>query len=291
MRALGIDVPAGLLEQWRAWFAPDPQPFLLDAELAQRLGIEHSVAPMPDELRDTFEVYALDDGVGVGWLDEGAFMGYPREDRAALVRSQVFRERSMVPTVQSCPGHLRARAKAQADGHRFVWWPSLLDRHDDILQTYVEEGRRVSRHDDVPSAVWDRIERRLPGARALAGTFPASSGPNCFGTVMAAAGADGAADVWMLREPFEEWLTAATRPGGEDHGIGTVLVWRSPDGLVQHAAITLGDRWALHKPSQGWMSPRKVLSVADVKLSARATGRRLERHQLTISTNVSAHHS
>ncbi len=274
MHALGIDVPDGLVVHWRAWFAPDPQPFLLDAKLARHLGIERTVAPLPDELRDTFEVYALDDGVGVGWLDEAAFMGYPREDRAALVRSQVRRERSLVPTVRSCPGHVRARARAQADGHRFVWWPTLLDRHDDVLLAYVEEGRRASRHDDVPSAVWDRIEGRLPGARGLAGTFPALSGPNCFGTVMAAAGTEGAADIWMLREPFEEWLTASTQPGGDDNDSGTVLVWRSPDGLVQHAAITLGDGWALHKPSQGWMSPRKVLGLADVKRSARAPGRR-----------------
>ncbi len=280
MRALGIDVPDDLLEQWRTWFAPDPHPFLLVEELAQRLGIERSVAPLPDELRDTFEIYAFDDGVGVGWLDEATFTGYPREDRAALVRSQVSLERSVVPTVRSSPGHLRALARAQADGHRFVWWPDLLDGQDDVLKAYVEEGRRPSRHDDVSSSAWERIEARVPGARSLAGTFPASSGPNCFGTVMAAAGTEGAADLWMLREPFEEWLTAATQPGGDDNAIGTVLVWRSPDGLVQHAAITLGDGWALHKPSQGWMSPRKVLTVADVKLSARATGRRLERHHL-----------
>ena len=282
MRALGIDIPDDLVARWRTWFAPDPQPFLLDADLAQRLGIERSHTPLPGELRDTFEVYAFEDGVGVGWLDEAAFMGYPREERAALVRSQVVRERSVVPTVRSCPGHLRSRARAQADGHRFVWWPSLLDGHDDVLLTYVEEGRRASRHDDVPSVVWDRIETHLPGARGLAGTFPASSGPNCFGTVMAAAGTDGVADLWMLREPFEEWLTSTTRPGGDDNDIGTVLVWRSPDGLVQHAAVTLGDGWALHKPSQGWMSPRKVLTVADVKLSARETGRRLERHHLEL---------
>ena len=101
----------------------------------------------------------------------------------------------------------------------------------------------------------------LPGARRIAGSFATTSGPNCFGTVMAAAGVVDADTVWMQREPFERWLSEKTRPNGDDAAPGTVLVWRSPDGLVQHAAVTLGDGWVLHKPSQGWMSPNKVLTT------------------------------
>lgn len=71
-----------------------------------------------------------------------------------------------------------------------------------------------------------------------------------------------------------------TRPGGRDDVAGTVLVWRSPDGLVQHAAVTLGGGWALHKPSQGWMSPTKVLTVDECKASSRAVARRLERRTI-----------
>lgn len=127
---------------------------------------------------------------------------------------------------------------------------------------------------------WSRLGHALPGARRAAGTFPGRSGPNCFGTVMAAAGVPGAAEVWMLREPFEDWLAAATRRGGTDDVPGTVLVWRSPDGMVQHAAITIGDGFAVHKPSQGWQSPTKVLTTTDAKLSSRARGRRLSRHAL-----------
>jgi len=59
-----------------------------------------------------------------------------------------------------------------------------------------------------------------------------------------------------------------------------VLVWRSLDGAAQHAAMTLGGGFALHKPSQGWMSPTKVLVVPEVKASARAVGRRLMRYRL-----------
>lgn len=97
---------------------------------------------------------------------------------------------------------------------------------------------------------------------------------------MSAAGIVGAAEEWMQRETFESWLAERTSAGGEDDAPGTVLVWRSPDGLAQHTAVTLGDGWALHKPSQGWMSPTKVLAVPEVKSSARASRRRLTRRRL-----------
>lgn len=38
---------------------------------------------------------------------------------------------------------------------------------------------------------------------------------------MAGAGVPESADVWMLREPFELWLTTATQPGGDDEEPGT----------------------------------------------------------------------
>jgi len=62
-----------------------------------------------------------------------------------------------------------------------------------------------------------------------------------------------------------------------------VLIWRSPGGLAQHAAVPIGGGYALHKPSQGWMSPRKVLTVQEVIASARQPGRRITRYTLTIS--------
>jgi hypothetical protein len=119
----------------------------------------------------------------------------------------------------------------------------------------------------------------------LAGRFPARGGPNCFGTVMAAAGVPGADKVWMQREPFEEWLKGHVEPGGRDGDVGTLFVWRAPDEAVQHAAVTLGGGFALHKPSQGWMSPTKVLSVAEVKATARGVGRRLHRYRLARSNS------
>ncbi len=99
---------------------------------------------------------------------------------------------------------------------------------------------------------------------------------------MAAAGVPDAEGRWMLREPFEEWLSRATAPGGVDADPGTVLVWRDAEGQVVHAAVTIGDGWALHEPSQGWMTPRKVLTVAEVKARARRRGARLSRHTIRV---------
>jgi len=278
MKTLEITVSAALLTRWAGWFAPDPQPFLVpvDSELAA-LGEEFEPRAYP-ELRDTFEIYSVPDDLVCRSVTAGEFAALPRDIRARLVRGQHTAGRALVPSVRAWPALEMAK---QADGHRFVWWPALLaGRESEILFPYVMQGRRPSRHAEVPESVWGAASALLPRARALGGTFPPGSGPNCFGTVMGAAGVPGAADIWMQREPFEAWLAAATRPGGDDDAPGTVLLWRGAAGAVDHAAITLGDGWALHKPSQGWMSPTKVLAVRDVKLSARSPGRHLERHRL-----------
>ena len=279
VRVLGIDVPEDVVARWVTWFAPDPQPFLVD--VGDDLGASDAV--LAPEVRDTFEVYAVPDGLRLAWLTEAAFAELPRAVRAEVVRAQVRHERGLVPTVRGWGSLVGDAARGQADGHRFVWWPSLLAGHERrVLTDYVNDGRRTSQHQRVPVSVWRACERLLPDARRLAGTFPASSGPNCFGAVMAAAGVEGAAAVWMQREPFEDWLTRSTVPGGTDSEAGTVLVWRSPDGAVQHAAVTIGAGWVLHKPSQGWMSPTKVLAARDVFASARSHGRRVSRRRIVL---------
>ena len=62
--------------------------------------------------------------------------------------------------------------------------------------------------------------------------------------------------------------------------------WLAPDEQPffltkkQAAEITLGDGWMLHKPSQSWMSPRKVRTVGEVKRSTRTAGWRLQRRSV-----------
>ena len=281
VRALNIAVPEDLFKRWLGWFAPDPQPFLADAELAALKRERTGGLPLDAELRDTYGLYELPGAVRLVWFSEAQFMALPKPGRSALVQAQRTFHRELVPSVRSWRFLIGQTIRQQADGHRFVWWRSLLDGcARRILRDYIEEGRRPSRHDEVPAQVWDSATQILPGARRLAGTFAGGSGPNCFGTVMAAAGVNGADTVWMQRGPFERWLSEMTRPGGDDAHAGTVLVWRSPDGLVQHAAVTIGEGWVLHKPSQGWMSPNKILTSHEAKLSARSFGRRLSRHRL-----------
>jgi hypothetical protein len=276
---LGIEVSAELRRRWERWFAPRVQPFLVDEATARWSGgVERE---LPPELRDTYEIYAVPDDRRLVWLDEAQLMALPRPQRSALVRRQLHEGRELVPTVRAWASLVGDAAREQADGRRFVWWPSLLAGvEEQVLTQYVEDGRRASCHDQVDERTWAAADKVVPGARRLAGTFPAASGPNCFGAVMASAGVPGAERVWMQREPFEEWLSTSTRRGGDDGDPGTVLVWRSPGGLVQHAAVTLGGGWALHKPSQGWMSPTKVLPVARCLASSRAVGRRLSRHHI-----------
>ena len=84
----------------------------------------------------------------------------------------------------------------------------------------------------------------------------------------------------MLQEPFETWLRESSRTGGDDSQPGTVLVWRDAEGVAQHAAVTLGGGWGLHKPSQCWWTPRTVLTVRDLVRSSRSPGLRIHRYTL-----------
>lgn len=237
-----------MINHWRGWLTPERQPYAIGPRRAAELKLTDRIGPLSFELKDSFELYELGDDVVV-WLTSAEARSLPADVRAAQ------------------PAAHRWPARDPAETARRV-------------MRYVEHGRRPSRHREVDASTWSALVGLLPMASTLAGTFPDRSGPNCFGTVMAAAGVAGAERTWMQREPFEEWLAETNVPGGRDDEAGTVLVWRDADGVVQHAAVTLGDGWAMHKPSQGWMSPTKVLSVRDVKFSARAPGRYLWRHRL-----------
>ena len=174
---LSIDVEPGLLDRWRSWFAPDPQPFLVDASLAETLAVERSAGPLPDELRDSYEVYGLPEGVGIVWYVEEEFAGLPRLTRARLVRTQTAYERELVPSARRWRDRFGEEVRGQADGHRFVWWPGLLDGYaDQVLTEYVEDGRlpqptRRGRRGDLASSCLGCRRRgvRLDVARAVRG--------------------------------------------------------------------------------------------------------------------------
>lgn len=250
VEVLGIVVSRELVMRWREWLMPAEQPYLVPRPVADALNLIDDPDRLSFEVKDSFWLYDLG-GQSLCWLDRSS-----SRRLAAEVR------------------------RGQPAPHR--WARTDPDRDVERLARFVEDGRRPSRHLEVSPETWHEAAEVLPGAWRSAGTFPAGSGPNCFAAVMAAAGVDGVANTWMQRQPFEDWLASRTRPGGRDEDPGTVLIWRNAEGAVDHAAVTLGRGWALHKPSQGWMSPTKVLSVRDTKLSSRMRGRHLVRRSLVI---------
>lgn len=285
MVVLGVDVNPNLLALWQRWLAPEIQPFFVESLRSwPKSGLTGDLSA---ELRDTYKVWKLDRSLKTLWLDEESFFALPRAERARLVRSQVAHGRGAVPTVRQWADLIDpVTLRSQADGHRFVWWPRLITRCPEaILLRTVATGELPSRHREVPSHTWDRCAVLLPGARSLAGSFAESSGPNCFGTVMATAGVDGAARQRVVQKPFLAWLHSVCRPGGSDDDPGTVLMWRNRDGLPVHAAVTIGDGWALEKPSQSWSAPRVVLGVDELIRVNRLPGNRLERHRISAAAS------
>jgi hypothetical protein len=285
-RVLGIAVGDALVRDWQSWLAPAVQPFFVESASDWPAGVvaDHDLSP---ELRDTYKTWRMTGTRERVWLDEAAFLAMSRADRTRLVRAQVECRRGAVPTVRGWSDLVDpARLRSQADGHRFVWWPSLVATNAEaILQRAVASDLPASRHAEVPARVWTACAAVLPGAQSVAGSFPEGSGPNCFGTVVAAAGVDGAAREWLVDEPFQKWLDATCRSGGDDRAPGTVLVWRSAAGLPVHAAVTIGEGWVLEKPSQEWSSPRAVVTIDDARRLNRARGQRLERHHIVGDEN------
>lgn len=277
MHVLNIPAPPELLERWRSWLAPQRQPFFLT--LAEAAALSLDIAPRADaaltpEERDTFTVWNVQPQADrVAWLTLEQWDGLAPAQRRTLLGVQLRHGRGNLPLRRHFVGLLPDGVAAH-----FLWRPERLT--DAVLDRAVSRESRPCQRDRVPGAVWDGSADLLPRAHELAGTFPPGSGPNCFGTVMAAAGVVGAEHQWMQREPFEAFLRECSVPGGEDDRPGTLLVWRSADGLAQHAAVTLGGGWALQKPAQTWITPRVVLDVQTLKRSCRTRGWRLTRRTL-----------
>lgn len=261
IEVLNIPVPSELVDRWRGWFAPLAQPFrtdLMTPELALALP-DRQLEPTP-EWMDTYFMY----GGTWTWLTESDFFALRPGQRRALM---ALRRRTVRP--------------------KFVpVWPSELAAGGDRLMfDWVASGVvRPSRHDAVVGEVWDRAESVLPRARQLAGTFPVvGSGPNCFGTVLTAAGVSDAAGVHVGLDTFRTWLGQQTEPvrgTSWDHDPGVVFVW-TEHGELAHATVTLGDGWMLTKPSRSWSSPSIVLPVRYVVNSWRYPDTRLQRYRIT----------
>lgn len=276
MQVLNIPVPPGLAERWRGWLAPERQPFFLTAAEARGLDlstVSRSKLDISAQQRDTFTVWCIPREVDrVVCLTRQEWLALPAGQRRSLLHLQVRHGRGNVPL-----GRHYADLLPDLNPGHFLWTPKQLT--PPVLTRVIETGQAASSHALVPERVWQATAGVLPGARELAGTFAAGPG-NCFGTVMGAAGVQGAENEWTQREPFEDFLIARARRGGSDDQPGTLLVWRSGDGLVQHAAVTLGGGWALEKAAQTWWTPRAVLPVRVLIGRNRTPGQKLTRYTL-----------
>lgn len=277
MQVLGVGVPSALCDKWAGWLAPSVQPFYVLHPISGLRSLpDKDITP---ELRDTYRTYALSPHLEIVFLDQASFCSLPQLSRAHLVRQQVDVGRGATPSVRAWADLLDARQlRSQADGHRFVWWPSLIRRdRSAILSRVVSSDGMHSLHARVPSRVWRRSARAAPHARRLAGRFPDGSGPNCFGAVMGACGERGAEREWTHQPEFESWLMCHAEPTRIGGISGTILVWRDPEGIARHAALDLGGGWAFEKPSQEWWTPFTILPTKEVVRINRRRGIRVER--------------
>ena len=273
---LNIRVPESLAGRWRAWLAPERQPFFLAAAQGERLGlplVPRAEAGLTDVERDTFTVWAIPRDVDqVAWLSQRDWDELAPAVRRELLRLQVWYGRGNVPV-----GRHYAEVLPGLPAGRFLWRPEHL-RPEVLARVVTADGRPCQRA-QVPRSVWHEAAQVLPRVREMAGTFSTGVG-NCFGAVMGAAGLPDAENQWVVREPFEDFLQERAVPGGRDDAPGTLLVWRSADGLVQHAAVTLGGGWAFQKAAQTWWTPRVVLPVRELIKANRTPGQRLHRYAL-----------
>jgi len=280
MRVLGCAVSDALWAHWLQLFAPPVQPFFVSDALALQVPLlprwtrwEFRDLRLPLTFSDTFRSYAVsDEAVWVLLLDEATFAALPRELQARLLQEQLDFGRSQVASCDvwklSLPQATAAFKQASMD-RLFVWWPSLWaslvpDVQERVLLHTLLEDRLPDRSREVSAATWEKIRGVLPGAERLSGTFAWESGANCFSTVLGAFGVPVAADLWLHPGPFERWLTQIALPVEDLDVLGTVMVWRDEAGAIKHAAVSLGDGWALQKDAQNWLAPRQVLALKDL---------------------------
>lgn len=290
----GCPVSPTLVAAWQHHWAPPAQPFFVSDALLRRLPswprftrreFHHSGVPL--SLHDTFATYAVrEDPPWVMWLTYEAFASLGHAERFELLREQRIFGRAGVVHLDDVADRVDITKVAElvTEGY-FVWWPQLWELLEeieqyDILRTFVETDRLPCRRSALSSRHWHLVATYLPGAPELAGSFLSQSGGNCLATVMAAFGAPAVAERWVHPEPFERWLgrfsplsERLAQASLEAADVGLVIVWRDENTRIQHAAVTLGAGFVLHKEAQGWYAPRQVVGLEDALARWQDSGR------------------
>ena len=279
MMVAGCELTSSTFSCWQQHFVPAAQPFFVSKSLSQKLPAwprftreEFGRSGVSLSLHDTFTTYNVSkDAVWVVWLTQGAFSSLFPTVQAALLAEQRDFGRGGVFSVDEIVDILKTETLTIPNlNGLFVWWPELWARLSEgekcaVLRAFAETDRLPCRRRDLEPDDWERVARVLPRAHELAGTFLPDSGGNCLATVMAAFGVPAVAELWIHPEPFERWLKVFS-PLPDivvEPVLGDVLVWRDGD-RVQHAAVSLGEGYVLHKEAQGWFAPRQVMRLEDV---------------------------
>ena len=261
---LNIPVSAPLMRVWNNLFVPTLQPFyiseqtLTESWAAPLLGLpiwkrdELHAYHLPLSVWDTLNLYELaPEATWLLLLDEAGFEALPTETQIRLLTVQLSLRRGGVEY-------------SDAMGQARVWWPQTWkaltpDARWKRLKRFLEDDRLPCRRHDLTLMHRRALRRRFPALIPLLGTFAPDSGPNCLGSVMTACGVPGVQQLWMHGPPFLRWLERVSVPSDDLAAPETVLVWRDADGVLQHAALSLGHGWLFHKEAQAWFAPRQVV--------------------------------
>ena len=267
---------------WLAWthhFAPAAQPFFLSNEQLEQLPHwprwsrrEFYDANVSLSVRDTLSTYSVaPEASWIVWFDEASFERLAPPSQSSLLQAQRKHGRGGVYSLENCQPLLTADEIGRLEQRvrdDFVLWPRLhgalsSKSQYNLLARFVLEDRLPCCRAELSEAHRQRLDGRFPDVRRMAGTFLTESGGNCLSTVMAAFGAPAVEAVWTHQAPFERWLEEATT-SAKRFDLGTVLVWRNDAGVVQHAALSLGEGSVFHKESQTWSTPRQVMTLDNV---------------------------
>lgn len=297
MQVLGCRVSDAVIASWEMRLVLEREPIFVTPSASRWLpagtikltGVElgQNFALAPLDLWDTYGFYTMDrKGLEVAFLTPAEFWELPEAGRQELMALQAERGRGQIYTDSwlrkleiSLPSAGRDRF-AQPDGSRFAlrhdaWWALTPAERRRWLHQFVSQDRISCLSGDLDEDGWARLtEQHGPQIRLLAGTFAPHSGPNCLGTVLAAATrsphlALSIAGHWLHPEVFlrglaERGYQATDLPAEADAmPAGAVINFVDESGRVQHAAYYLGDGLVLNKDAQSWFTPRQILRLPD----------------------------
>ena len=292
MRSLfGCTISEGLMAQWSQLLVCEPAPFFIPDTVAlpeEMLILSRkafSEVGFDASFRDSYATYHISpDAHRVAFLSSAEFDALPPESHQALLaaqcamkRGQVYRWKDIESFLEGCIEQAETRSVSLADEKYLVldtkiWWLLPDDMRQAWLVDFVTADKpAVCLSPTLSEADWAVMP--YDSIRALAGTFPARSGANCFSTTLAAITrhVDTAltiADFWLHQEPFLEGLERrgyhlleeTLKPDARDR----VVVWNDQQGKPQHTCYLIGNGLVLNKNSQSWFSPRQILHLDSV---------------------------